>query len=318
MNPRIPASEEKSSDPAEGPQIPLGSATGGEAPTAGGFLDSINQFMTAPLDGSQGVTVRRRRGLDYRESQPLGFGSVTWATAPLAGNVSLPIRPSEGADLLEAETWRMLQVSEEAWDSEREEYLRALRHMEQDMEQDMEHLRAALSQARQVAPAPGAGVATTPATLASAQPVPAPAQPIQPGPALAPVPAQPAQPALVPALAPVPASALVPAQPVQPGLAPAPVPAQSAQPALVPALAPVPAPSPGPAQPVHPGPAPASIPVPGQPPLQLAPRRGPPAANCTCSVTSPTSDAAVCTTRMGSSGWCIACTIWGSSPSVHA
>uniref|UniRef100_A0ACB8F2I1 Uncharacterized protein n=1 Tax=Sphaerodactylus townsendi TaxID=933632 RepID=A0ACB8F2I1_9SAUR len=92
----------------------------GEAPTLGGFLASINQFMTAPLDGSQGVTVRRPRGLDYRESQPSGFGSAMWATAPLAENVSLPGRPSEGADSPEAEAWRILLASEEAWDSERE------------------------------------------------------------------------------------------------------------------------------------------------------------------------------------------------------
>uniref|UniRef100_A0ACB8F7Z7 Uncharacterized protein n=1 Tax=Sphaerodactylus townsendi TaxID=933632 RepID=A0ACB8F7Z7_9SAUR len=55
-------------------------------------------------------------------------------TAPLAGNVSLPGRQSEGADLSEAEAWWMLQVSEEAWDSEREEYHRALCHMERVME----------------------------------------------------------------------------------------------------------------------------------------------------------------------------------------
>uniref|UniRef100_A0ACB8FC94 Uncharacterized protein n=1 Tax=Sphaerodactylus townsendi TaxID=933632 RepID=A0ACB8FC94_9SAUR len=35
--------------------------------------------------------------------------------------------PSEGADSSEADAWRLLQVSEEAWDSEREEYRRALR-----------------------------------------------------------------------------------------------------------------------------------------------------------------------------------------------
>uniref|UniRef100_A0ACB8F1W0 Uncharacterized protein n=1 Tax=Sphaerodactylus townsendi TaxID=933632 RepID=A0ACB8F1W0_9SAUR len=35
--------------------------------------------MTAPLDSSQGVTMHRRRGLEYRESQPSGFGSAMWA-----------------------------------------------------------------------------------------------------------------------------------------------------------------------------------------------------------------------------------------------
>uniref|UniRef100_A0ACB8END9 Uncharacterized protein n=1 Tax=Sphaerodactylus townsendi TaxID=933632 RepID=A0ACB8END9_9SAUR len=79
-------------EPTEGPRMPLEGATGRGVPTPGGFLDSINPFMTAPLDGSQEVTVHRRRGLDYRESQPSGFGSATWATAPLAGNVSLPAR----------------------------------------------------------------------------------------------------------------------------------------------------------------------------------------------------------------------------------
>uniref|UniRef100_A0ACB8EC32 Uncharacterized protein n=1 Tax=Sphaerodactylus townsendi TaxID=933632 RepID=A0ACB8EC32_9SAUR len=155
----LAGTSDPASEPAEGPRMPLGGATGGEAPTPGGFLDSIKQFMTAPLDGSQGVTVRRRRGLDYRESQPSGFGSAMWATAPLAENVSLPGRPSEGADSSEAEAWRMLQASEEAWDSEREEYCRALRHVERDME----HLQAALVQAHQVAPAPRAGAATAPA-----------------------------------------------------------------------------------------------------------------------------------------------------------
>uniref|UniRef100_A0ACB8F4Z6 Uncharacterized protein n=1 Tax=Sphaerodactylus townsendi TaxID=933632 RepID=A0ACB8F4Z6_9SAUR len=256
----LTGTSDSASDPAEGPRIPLGSARSGEAPTPSGFLDSINQFMTAQLDGSQGVTMHHRQGLDYQELQPLAFSSVMWATAPLAGNVSLPSHPSEGADLSEAEAWRMLQVLEEAWDSEREEYRQAVRQMGRDME----HLRAALAKQCQVAPAPGPGIATTPATPAPAQPAPArpPAPPIQPGPAPVPVPAQPAQQALVLAPAPVSAAAPVPAQPVQPGPTPAPVPAQPAQPALV--LAPAPG------QPVHPGPTPAPIPVPGQP-LQPVP-----------------------------------------------
>uniref|UniRef100_A0ACB8EMY7 Uncharacterized protein n=1 Tax=Sphaerodactylus townsendi TaxID=933632 RepID=A0ACB8EMY7_9SAUR len=120
------------------------------------FLDSINQFMTVPLDSSQGVTVRHRRGLDYRDSQPSGFGSATWATAPLAGNWLLPSRPSEAAGSSEAEAWQILQASEEAWDSECEGYRQALRHMERDME----HLQTALVQARQATPAPGTGAAT--------------------------------------------------------------------------------------------------------------------------------------------------------------
>uniref|UniRef100_A0ACB8EC45 Uncharacterized protein n=1 Tax=Sphaerodactylus townsendi TaxID=933632 RepID=A0ACB8EC45_9SAUR len=84
----IDGTSDSASDPAEGPRIPLGSAAGGEAPTPGGFLGSINQFMTAPLDGSQdgsqGVTVRRRRGLDYRESHfrfwqcDVGYSTFGW------------------------------------------------------------------------------------------------------------------------------------------------------------------------------------------------------------------------------------------------
>uniref|UniRef100_A0ACB8F0R8 Uncharacterized protein n=1 Tax=Sphaerodactylus townsendi TaxID=933632 RepID=A0ACB8F0R8_9SAUR len=140
----LTGTSDSASDPAEGPQILLGSAAGGEVPTPGGFLGSINQFMSAPLDGSQGVTVCCH-GLDYRESQPSGFGSATWAIAVLAGNVSLPSRPSEGADLSEAEACWMLQLSEEARDLEHEEYCRVLCQMERDIE----HLQAALAQAHQ-------------------------------------------------------------------------------------------------------------------------------------------------------------------------
>uniref|UniRef100_A0ACB8EC76 Uncharacterized protein n=1 Tax=Sphaerodactylus townsendi TaxID=933632 RepID=A0ACB8EC76_9SAUR len=72
-----------------------------------------------------------------------------WATAPLAGNVSLAGRPLEGANSSEAEALRLLQGSEKAWDSEREEYRRVLRKREWDIE----NLQAALTQAQQVAPA---------------------------------------------------------------------------------------------------------------------------------------------------------------------
>uniref|UniRef100_A0ACB8F088 Uncharacterized protein n=1 Tax=Sphaerodactylus townsendi TaxID=933632 RepID=A0ACB8F088_9SAUR len=120
-------------------------AGGGWHSSGCGILQGREKFHSCwPLsspDGSQGVTVRRRRGLDYyRDSRTVGFGSATWATAPLAGNVSVAGRPSEGADSSEAKAWRMLRALEEAWDSEREEYCQALHQMEQSMG----HLRAAL------------------------------------------------------------------------------------------------------------------------------------------------------------------------------
>uniref|UniRef100_A0ACB8F0Z3 Uncharacterized protein n=1 Tax=Sphaerodactylus townsendi TaxID=933632 RepID=A0ACB8F0Z3_9SAUR len=66
---------DSASDQAEGPRILLGTVADGEAPTPGGFLGSINQFMTAPLDGLQGVTLRRhraarRKGPIHRKQKP--------------------------------------------------------------------------------------------------------------------------------------------------------------------------------------------------------------------------------------------------------
>uniref|UniRef100_A0ACB8F7L2 Uncharacterized protein n=1 Tax=Sphaerodactylus townsendi TaxID=933632 RepID=A0ACB8F7L2_9SAUR len=123
---------DSASDPAEGPRMLSGEATAsGGDPTPTGLSDSTNLFLTAPLDGSQGVTVRRHRGPDYyRDSQTVGLGSASWAMAPLAGNVSVTARPFEVADSSEAEAWRMLQASDEAWDFEREEYHQALHQME--------------------------------------------------------------------------------------------------------------------------------------------------------------------------------------------
>uniref|UniRef100_A0ACB8FTG5 Uncharacterized protein n=1 Tax=Sphaerodactylus townsendi TaxID=933632 RepID=A0ACB8FTG5_9SAUR len=195
----LTGTSDSSSDPAEGSRMQSGEATtlGGD-PTPTGFSDSTNLFLTAPLDGSQVVTVRRHRGPDYyRDSQIVGFGSASWATAPLARNVSVAGRPSEGADSSEAEAWRMLQASEEAWDSEREEYRRALHQMEKSMG----HLWAALVQAQQAAPAPVMGPAL-------GQPAPA-SMPVQGAAAIVAAPAQPLQPAPVPL--PAPAAVQVPA-----------------------------------------------------------------------------------------------------------
>uniref|UniRef100_A0ACB8FCB6 Uncharacterized protein n=1 Tax=Sphaerodactylus townsendi TaxID=933632 RepID=A0ACB8FCB6_9SAUR len=220
----LTGTSDSASDPAEGPRMLSGEATAlGGDPTPTGLSDSTNLFLTAPLNGLQGVTVRRHRGPDYyRDSQTLGCGSASWAMAPLAGNVSVAGCPSEVADSSEAEAWWMLQASEEAWDSQREEYCRVLHQIEQSMG----HLRAALVQAQQAAPASGTGSAPVqPATV----PVPA-----QGAAAIVAAPAQPAQP--VPVQLPAPAAVQVPAiAPVQ------------GQPSLPPAVQPAPVQLPAPA-----------------------------------------------------------------------
>uniref|UniRef100_A0ACB8EU05 Uncharacterized protein n=1 Tax=Sphaerodactylus townsendi TaxID=933632 RepID=A0ACB8EU05_9SAUR len=181
-----------------------------------GYLDTMNPFLTAPLDSEQGVTVRCRQG---QNSQIPDSGSALWATAPLAGNVSFGDRPSGDISASEAKVWRLLQTSGGAWQAERDEYLQALRHMEQDME----HLHAALAQARQGIPGqpvpqprgapPAPPAPPTPATLAQVPPAPAPPAPAPPAPA--PVPPGPAPPAGVPVGVPIP-----PGQPAPPPMIP--------------------------------------------------------------------------------------------------
>uniref|UniRef100_A0ACB8F130 Uncharacterized protein n=1 Tax=Sphaerodactylus townsendi TaxID=933632 RepID=A0ACB8F130_9SAUR len=119
-------------DPLEGPRIPAGItvASGGELSTTS-YLEAPTRFLTAPLDASQGVTVRRRRNAEmHRDSLPWGTSSAPWATAPLAGNLSGSDRPADRADASEAAAWRTLQASEEAWNLEREEYRRTMQQMQ--------------------------------------------------------------------------------------------------------------------------------------------------------------------------------------------
>uniref|UniRef100_A0ACB8F834 Uncharacterized protein n=1 Tax=Sphaerodactylus townsendi TaxID=933632 RepID=A0ACB8F834_9SAUR len=130
--------------PPDGERPPPGSGDS----TSRGYLDSVNLFLTAPLDGEQGVTVHRRRG---QGSQISDSGSALWATAPSAGNVSFGDHPYGDISASEADVWLLLRTSEGAWQAERDEYRWALRHMEQDME----HLCTALAQARQGQGIPG-------------------------------------------------------------------------------------------------------------------------------------------------------------------
>uniref|UniRef100_A0ACB8FU04 Uncharacterized protein n=1 Tax=Sphaerodactylus townsendi TaxID=933632 RepID=A0ACB8FU04_9SAUR len=105
------------SDPPERDRPPQG----GKALAASGFLDSINPFMTAPLDGSEGVTVLRRWGQGQRDSQPPDLGSALWATAPLAGNVSFGDCSAGDIAASEAEAWRLLRTMEGARQAERDD-----------------------------------------------------------------------------------------------------------------------------------------------------------------------------------------------------
>uniref|UniRef100_A0ACB8FTJ6 Uncharacterized protein n=1 Tax=Sphaerodactylus townsendi TaxID=933632 RepID=A0ACB8FTJ6_9SAUR len=92
--------------------------------------------------------MRHRRG---QGSQIPDSGSALRAAAPLADNVSFGDRPSGDISASEAEVWHLLRTSEGAWQAETDKYRWALRHMEQDME----HLHAALAQARQGQGTPG-------------------------------------------------------------------------------------------------------------------------------------------------------------------
>uniref|UniRef100_A0ACB8ELG4 Uncharacterized protein n=1 Tax=Sphaerodactylus townsendi TaxID=933632 RepID=A0ACB8ELG4_9SAUR len=132
------------SDPPDGERPPPGSGDW----ASGGYLDSVNPFLTALLDCEQGVTVCRRQG---QGSQIPDSGSASWATAPFAGNVLFGDHPSGDISASEAEVWCLLWTSEGTGQAERDKYRRALCYMEQDME----HLRAALAQARQGQGIPG-------------------------------------------------------------------------------------------------------------------------------------------------------------------
>uniref|UniRef100_A0ACB8EC19 Uncharacterized protein n=1 Tax=Sphaerodactylus townsendi TaxID=933632 RepID=A0ACB8EC19_9SAUR len=162
----LTGTSDSASDPPDGERPPPGPGDS----ASGGYLDSVNPFLTAPLDGEQGVTMRCRRG---QGSQIPDSGSALWATAPLAGNVSFGDRPSGDISASEAKVWRLLRTSEGAWKAERDKYCRALRHMEQDME----HLCVALAQAHQgqgtpsqPVPQPGGAPPAPPAPPATALP----------------------------------------------------------------------------------------------------------------------------------------------------
>uniref|UniRef100_A0ACB8E643 Uncharacterized protein n=1 Tax=Sphaerodactylus townsendi TaxID=933632 RepID=A0ACB8E643_9SAUR len=170
----------------------------------------------SPQDGSEGVTVRHRQGQGQRDSQPPDLSSALWATVPLAGNVLFGDHSAGDIAASEAKAWRLLQTMEGAWWAERDDYSRALRLMEQDVEQ----LHTALAQARHeqaipdqaAPPAEGAPPVPPPAPAPALQvPLvpPAPVPPV-PAPPVPPMPAPPApgQPVPVPVGAPVP-----PAQP---------------------------------------------------------------------------------------------------------
>uniref|UniRef100_A0ACB8FHZ4 Uncharacterized protein n=1 Tax=Sphaerodactylus townsendi TaxID=933632 RepID=A0ACB8FHZ4_9SAUR len=119
-------------DPLEGPRVSAGFtvASGGELPTTS-YLEAPTRFLSAPLDASQGVTVRRRRNAEMlRDSLPWGTSSATWATAPLAGNLSGSDRAADRADASDTAAWRILQASEEAWGLEREEFRRTMQQMQ--------------------------------------------------------------------------------------------------------------------------------------------------------------------------------------------